>query len=290
MAALNYRHLRYFQVVAHEGNLTRAAQKLNLAQSALSVQIQKLEEQIGHELFERRGRTLVLTEAGRIALDYADEIFRSGDDLLTRLSGLSTNERQALRVGAIATLSRNFQISFLNPVLQRDDVELVIHSGNLRDLLSQLEAHALDVVLCNQAPLRDSKSPWINHLISKQPLSLVGPKAIRKRRLSLEKLLAEYPVVLPGHESGIRPGVDALFERTGIRPVIAAEVDDMAMLRLVAREGMGLAILPPIVVRDELESGLLAELAVLDDVFEEFYAITLKRRFPNPLLKEVLAP
>ena len=286
---LNLHHLRLFWAVARDGTLTGAARVLNLSQSALSSQIKTLEAALGHDLFERRGRGLVLTEAGRIALDYADEIFRSGDDLLTRLSGLSTNERQALRVGAIATLSRNFQISFLNPVLQRDDVELVIHSGNLRDLLSQLEAHALDVVLCNQAPLRDSKSPWINHLISKQPLSLVGPKAIRKRRLSLEKLLAEYPVVLPGHESGIRPGVDALFERTGIRPVIAAEVDDMAMLRLVAREGMGLAILPPIVVRDELESGLLAELAVLDDVFEEFYAITLKRRFPNPLLKEVLA-
>ncbi len=288
MAALNFRHLRYFQIVAHEGNLTRASRTLNLAQSALSVQIRTLEEQIGHDLFERQGRKLVLTEAGRIALDYADEIFRAGDDLVKRLSGVGTKERETLRVGAIATLSRNFQIGFLGPLLSRDDVELAIHSGNLRDLLAQLEAHTLDVVLCNQAPVRDATSPWINHLISKQPLSLVGPKSIKRRRLSLEKLMAEYPLVLPGHESGIRPAVDALLERKGIHAKIAAEVDDMAMLRLVAREGTGLAVIPRIVVKDELENGTLAELAVLENVFEEFYAVTLKRRFPNSLLAEVL--
>src|SRR5690349_6318303 len=116
MSALNYHHLRYFWAVAHDGNLTRTAERLNLTQSALSVQIRKLEERLGHDLFERRGRQLHLTEAGRIALDHADTIFATGDELLGTLQQTG-QPRQALRVGALATLSRNFQVEFLRPLM-----------------------------------------------------------------------------------------------------------------------------------------------------------------------------
>jgi LysR family transcriptional activator of nhaA len=116
MGSLNYNHLRYFWAVAHDGNLTRTAQRLNLTQSALSVQIGKLEDQLGHPLFERRGRQLHLTEAGKIVLDHADAIFATGDEMLGTLRQSGAN-RQALRVGSLATLSRNFQMEFLRPVL-----------------------------------------------------------------------------------------------------------------------------------------------------------------------------
>ncbi len=118
MAELNYNHLRYFWAVAHDGNLTRTAQRLNLSQSALSVQIRNLEQRLGHALFERRGRQLHLTEAGRIALDHADSIFAAGDELIGTLKQAG-RVRQALRVGALATLSRNFQLRFLRPLLGR---------------------------------------------------------------------------------------------------------------------------------------------------------------------------
>ena len=114
MSTLNYNHLRYFWAVAHDGNLTRTAERLNLTQSALSVQIRKLEQRLGHALFERRGRQLHLTEAGQIALDHADAIFATGEELLGTLRG-SGVARQALRVGSLATLSRNFQMEFLPP-------------------------------------------------------------------------------------------------------------------------------------------------------------------------------
>jgi LysR family transcriptional activator of nhaA len=154
MRDLNYNHLRYFWAVAHEGSLTRAAAHMNLSQSALSVQIQKLEHQMGHPLFARVGRKLVLTEAGQIALDYADTVFKAGDELMSILRGRPLATRQVFRVGALTTLSRNFQLEFLRPLVGRSDVELIVRSGNIRDLLAQLEAHAIDVVLANSAAAR----------------------------------------------------------------------------------------------------------------------------------------
>jgi len=288
VAELNFHHLRYFWAVAHNGNLTRAAQRLHVSPSAVSVQIQKLEEQIGHKLFERCGRQLILTEAGSIALDHADAIFDLGEELLGTLGDSGGLERRVLRIGALATLSRNFQIGFLKPLVGREDVELVLRSGAIRDLLQELAAHRLDVVLAHAAPMRDSGTAWVPHLIAQQPVSLVGhPRVIRKGR-RLADILASEPLLLPTIESGIRTGFDALVNRLGIRARIAAEIDDMAMLRLMARESHGLAVVPPIVVKDELAAGELAEIRRLPDLYETFYAITSSRRFPNPLLRELI--
>ena len=121
MAELNYHHLRYFWAVAHEGNLTRAAERLYVSQSAVSVQIKQLERDLGHDLFERQGRRLVLTEAGSIALDYANSVFDLGDELLLTLGSEEGTAHRVLHVGAAATLSRNLQIQFLQPLLGRED-------------------------------------------------------------------------------------------------------------------------------------------------------------------------
>ena len=130
MAQLNLHHLRLFRAVATDGTLTGAAAKLNLSQSALSTQIRTLEAMLGHDLFERRGRNLVLTEAGRIALDYADQIFRASEQLTATFRAVG-EQRKVLRIGALATLSRNFQMKFLEPLIGRDDVEVVLRSGNV---------------------------------------------------------------------------------------------------------------------------------------------------------------
>ncbi|MEM9803572.1 MAG: LysR family transcriptional regulator [Planctomycetota bacterium] len=288
MTALNYHHLRYFWAVAHEGNLTRAAERLHVSQSAVSVQIQKLEQQLGHALFERSGRQLVLTEAGSMALDHADAIFRLGDELVGTLGEGGEEARRVLRVGALATLSRNFQTGFLRPLVGRDDVELVLRSGPLGDLLRDLEAHRIDVLLANVAPLREAQTGWVPHLIDRQPVSLVGRPDRVERDRGLETVLRSEPLLLPAMESSIRTGFDAFVDRLGLRPIIAGEIDDMAMMRLMAREGAGLAVVPPIVVVDELATGALVEVARLPDLEETFYAITPSRRFPNPLVRELL--
>lgn len=288
MRDLNYNHLRYFWAVAHQGSLTKAAEQMNLSQSALSVQIQKLEHQVGHPLFERVGKKLVLTEAGCIALDYADTVFKAGAELISTLHGRPAASRQVLRVGALTTLSRNFQLEFLRPLVGRSDVELIVRSGTMRELLVQIEAHELDVVLANSAARRDARSDLRNHLLNEQPVSLVGRPHPDKRPFRFPDDLRVTPVLLPSLDSDIRVAFDRVLELAGIRPIVLAEVDDMAMLRLLAREREGVTLVPPIVVRDELESGVLVEHCRIPDVTESFYAIVQQRRFPNKLLAELL--
>ncbi len=289
MAELNYHHLRYFWAVAHDGNLTRAAERLNLSQSAVSVQIRTLEEHLGHALFERRGRQLHLTEAGRIALDHADTIFAAGSELVGTLRERGRT-RKAIRIGALATLSRNFHIGFLRPILGRPDVEVVLRSGTTADLLRGLETLNLDVVLINQPPPQDAATPFVSHRLAEETVSLVGTPDRAVEGARLREVLGAQPIILPTLGTTVRIGFDALTDRLGIRPQIAAEVEDMAMMRLLAREGAGLAVLPPIVVQDELGDGRLVEVDRLPGISETFHAITMKRRFPNPLLAELLEP
>ncbi|WP_067562243.1 LysR family transcriptional regulator [Halofilum ochraceum] len=288
MREINYKHLHHFWAVAHEGGLSRAAERLHLSQSVLSVQIRKLEERLGHALFERRGRRLHLTEAGRIALDHADAIFAAGDELVATLAQ-SDGVRRALRIGALSTLSRNFQIGFLRPVLGRSDVEVILRSGGAGELMQALESLQLDVVLVNQAPQADAVTPFVTHRVAEQPLSLVGTADTVTPGMDIAELLRAHAVILPTPENNLRVAFDALVDRLGIRPRIAAEIDDMAMIRLMAREGLGLALVPPIVIKDELASGMLVEAARVPDVTETFYAVTVARRFPNPLVRELLA-
>ncbi|WP_121062476.1 LysR family transcriptional regulator [Chachezhania antarctica] len=280
---LNYRHLRYFQEVALEGNLTRAAARLNLSQSALSTQIRNLEEQLGHVLFDRTGRAMTLTEAGQIALDHAQRIFDVGDDLVATLTA-GGSAKTPLRVGALSTLSRNFQLRFLRPAFA-DGVELVLSSGNSQTLLRALETLALDVVLLTDPPPRESFPDLVAHRIAEQQVGLHG----RPHRLAhdtLTDLLRSQPVILPT-ESSILTGFNSLVARLGVTPRIAATVDDMAMIRLLAREDFGLAVTPAVVLADELAQGVLATAPFQLDVVESFYAVTAPRTFPHPLLRRL---
>jgi LysR family transcriptional activator of nhaA len=285
---LNFHHLRYFHAIAREGSLTRAAKRLNLSQSALSVQLRKLEESLGHPLFDREHKSLVLTEAGKMALDHAESIFRLGDDLVDTLQQRRSDRRLVLRVGAVATLSRNFQMRLLGDLARREDVELVLRSGSLRELLTQMQAHTVDLVLSNQPVRRDMETNWFSHLLAEQSVSLVAAKDKRKREFRFPEDLDGTPVLVPSMESNIRTAFDLVMERYGVRPVIAAEVDDMAMLRLLARESGTLALVPRVVVLDELDSGVLVERHRFPEIREGFYAITPSRKFPNALVKELV--
>ncbi|MGL3606329.1 LysR family transcriptional regulator [Rhizobium sp. G187] len=288
MAALNYNHLRYFWEVAREGNLTRAATRLAVSQSALSTQIKTLEERLGHPLFERLGRQLVLTEAGRLTLDHANAIFAVGEDLVATLKA-GTGQRRLLKVGALATLSRNFQIEFLRPCLGRPDLEIVLSSGSLEELEGRLRRLDLDVVLCNQPPRGPEAIGIVAHRLAEQTISLMAAPQLGCQASSPREALIAHPVILPTGETSIRAEFDALCRRIGVTPSIVAEVDDMAMLRLMAREAIGLAPLPAIVVRDELQAGTLSEIVPLDGISETFFALTVERQFPNRVVDELIA-
>ena len=285
---LNFHHLHYFWAVAKEGNLTRAATHLHVSQSALSAQIRQLEEQLGQPLFARVGRSLQLTEAGQLALGYAESIFASGNELMALMREGRRDERQVLRIGAVATLSRNFQENFLQPLLARDDVELVLHSGNLLELLARLRVHTLDLILSNQRVHASTDNPWRCQRIARQPVSLVGKARPDAKPFRFPQDLADTPLLLPGRDNDIRAAFDLMCEQRGIRYRLRAEVDDMALMRLLARDSDSIALLPSVVVQDELRSGRLVEHGVVPDLYENFYAITVRRHFEPPLLKALL--
>jgi len=286
MSFLNYHHLRYFRAIAQEGNLTRAAEHLSISPSALSIQLSQLEESLGQRLFERMNKRLILTEAGHLALDYAETIFRTGEELYDTLKHRAPKQRQILRIGAVTTLSRNFQLELVRSLLKRSDLELVLRTGALRDLLGMLEAHTIDLVLSNMPVPPDSQMGLQSHLISEQEVILVGHGPDQGFRFP--QSLNGVGIVLPSLESNIRAGFDVLMSQYGIRPQIVAEVSDMAMLRLLAREADAVTLVPRVVVRDELQNGTLIELHRIEQIRESFYAITPSRHFPNALVKEIL--
>lgn len=289
MARLNYNHLYYFWAVAREQHLTRAAERLHVSQSSLSAQIKQLEEQLGQPLFTREGRKLVLTEAGHLAMNYAETIFRAGSEMQAMLRDGQTSQRQVLRLGSVATLSRNFQENLIQPLMGKPDVELVLQSGTLDELTRRLYVHDLDAILSNQAIQGSARTPVRCRRIARQPISLVGPPLGRGKRFRFPEALDQCPLVVPGPSSSIRTGFDLLCEQLQRRPDIIAEVDDMAMMRLLARDTGAIALLPPVVVRDELQNKTLQEYCALPGLFEDFYIITADRRFQNPLLNQLMS-
>ena len=285
MRRLNFHHLHYFWAVAKEGNLTRAAQSLHVAQSALSTQIRALEEQLGHALFIRSGRNLLLTEAGQLVLDYADSIFALGSELQMTLQGALQANRQ-LRIGAVATLSRNFQENLLRPFLGRAELRITLESGSLGELLERLALHNLDVVLTNQAVSSDAQRSWRCRLLDRQSVCLVGPP--RSGSFDLRRDLQQARLIVPGRSSDIRSQFELFCDSQGLQPDICAEVDDMAMLRLLARDSGDMALLPAVVVQDELQSGVLQLYAEIPEIAEQFFAVTLQRQFRLDILDELL--
>lgn len=287
MRRLNFHHLHYFWAVAKEGNLTRAAEALHVSQSALSTQIRVLEEQLGHSLFIRAGRSLQLTEAGRLVLDYAETIFALGSELQTTLQS-ARQASQTLRIGAVATLSRNFQENLLRPFLGRDDLRITLESGSLDELLERLALHKLDVVLTNRAVSADSQHPWQCRLLDRQAVCLIGPPRADAQPFDLRRDLQQARLIVPGRSSDVRSQFEVYCHSHGIAPIICAEVDDMAMLRLLARDSGDLALLPAVVVQDELRSGALQLYAEVPDIAEQFFAVTLQRQFGLGILDDLI--
>lgn len=288
MIQLNYHHLHYFWAVAKDGNLTRTAARLHVSQSALSSQIKALEADLGQALFRREGRSLQITEAGRLALTYAETIFAAGNELSALMKAGEFQSRQVVRIGAVATLSRNFQENFVRPLLKLDSVEIVLQSGTLADLLTRLSVHSLDLVLSNRRVHRDAQNPWQSHRIARQPVSIVGKPRRRKLPFVFPDNLGDYAIVLPSLESEMRARFDLLCEQHRVTYRALAQVDDMAMLRLLARDTDAIALVPTVVVQDELRTGILVEYCVVPQLFEDFYAITVKRHFQSPILRSLL--
>lgn len=285
---LNFRHLFYFWRVARANHLTRAAQELHTSQSSLSAQIHQLEERLGGALFARAGRRLVLTETGHLVLAYAEHIFGLGQEMLGRLQGHSEGVVR-LRIGSVATMSRNYQENLFRSLLSDPAVALTLESGLLEHLLGRLTEHRLDLVLANEPVVADAARPLQSRFLGSQAISLIGPAAQwRGRHLRVPQDLDGLDVALPGPRHAVRTQFDALCEAAEVRPTVRAEVDDMAMLRLIARDSGWLAVMPEVVVQDELRNGLLCTVGQCPQLNEHFYAITTPHRHRIDRLEALL--
>lgn len=293
MGRLNYHHLYYFWQVATVGNLTQVAKNLHISQSALSSQIRHLEDAMDVKLFERRGRALVLTEIGQRTLAYAQDIFTRGQELEALLRQGVQPEVQALRIGVLSTMSRNFIEAFITPLLSNRQIKFSLHTKGLTNLLTGLGKHQFDVVLSNASVSRseDMNSPdeplWQSQLLARQQVSIVGPPDLMPQS-NFPDGYRDFAWVLPANPSEIRTAFDGFCARWLLEPHVQAESDDMAMLRLLARDTGALAVLPRVVVRDEIQQGSLVEYMAIPNLYESFYAITIKRRFSPPAITELL--
>ncbi|KAB2838687.1 LysR family transcriptional regulator [bacterium] len=287
---LNYNHLYYFWVIANEGGIVAAARKLRLAESTLSAQLRYLEESLGHSLFERQHRRLKMTEPGRLVFDYAETIFSAGREMLDVLRHRPGGKRQiVLRLGVLAGLSKNLQLEFLAPFLGREGLRFAVRQGSLPYLVSELANHRLDFFI-SDIPVETNKSRDVfNRVLGTIPVCVVGAKKFLGLRRKFPDSLQGAPLYLPTLESSVRADFDRFLGESGVKPEIRAELDDIALLRVFVLHGQGMAVLPEIGVRGELQRKTLFVIGRPPGLRETIYAVTPRRMRPHPLVAEILS-
>jgi LysR family transcriptional activator of nhaA len=284
VAWLNYHHLLYFYTVAREGSVARASEALRLAQPTLSGQIRKLEHALDEKLFERRGRGLVLTEMGRVAYRYAEEIFSLGDELRDALRGRPGRRPPRLVVGIADALPKLVAHRLLAASrLGERGVQLVLREGKTDDLLAALASQAFDLVITD-APLPSHlKVRAFNHLLGESEVTWFAAPAIARRyRAGFPKSLDGAPLLLPTDNTAMRRALDQWFEQQQIRPRLIAEIEDSALLKVFGQHGAGIFAAPSVVAEDVMSQYGVRALGVASGVRERFYAITVERRIKHP--------
>jgi LysR family transcriptional activator of nhaA len=286
---LNYHHLLYFYTVAREGSLSKASKVLRLAQPTLSGQIRKLEESLDEKLFVRKGRNLVLTDVGRMAYGYADEIFSLGREMMDALRGRPTKRPARLLVGIADVVPKLLCHRLLQTALELDDpVQLVLHEGKTNDLLAALAVQEYDMVLTD-APLGPPvRVKAFNHLLGGCGIGFFAePGLARRHRRGFPKSLDGAPMLLPTPNTALRQSLDTWFESLDVRPTVTAEIEDTALMKVFGQHGLGI-VAAPIVVADEIRRVHGMHLAGrTEEVREHFYAITVERRITHPAVAAI---
>jgi LysR family transcriptional activator of nhaA len=281
---MNYHHLLYFWMVAREGTIQRAAEKLHIGQPAISTQLRSLEESFGQKLFQKSGRNLQLTETGKTVYRYADEIFSLGRELMDTLKGHPAGKPVRFTVGVVDVMPKLMARRLLEPALQlSENLQLVCVEESLEELLSELMLHNLDIVLSDVPVTSAVKVRAYNHLLGDSTVGLFAQKEIaRKYKKTFPESLNGAPFLLPRRTSAVRRAIDTWLEKADIHPRIRAEFDDTALMKAFGQTGEGIfpgtmAISEEICRQHEVE--LIGE---LEGVREQFFAISAERKIKHP--------
>jgi LysR family transcriptional activator of nhaA len=285
---LNYHHLFYFWTVARAGSIARAGEELRLAQPTISNQLKTLEGALGVKLLERQGRRLVLTDAGRTVLRYADDIFRTGRELQLAVKGLPTGQRPRLVVGVADVIPKRVAALLLQPAVDaQPDVALVCREGPLPQLLAALAVHELDVVLADVPAGEEVKVKAFSHRLGSCGLSFFAAPRLAGLKKGFPGSLTGQPILLPSPSTAVRRSLDAWLEGHQVRPVVAGEFDDGALMKAFGEKGLGVFAVPRIIEGEIRRQLGLAVIGRADDVTVAFYAITVERRLRHPAVAAV---
>jgi LysR family transcriptional activator of nhaA len=283
---LNYRHLRYFHAVAHEGSVTAAAEALHVSQPSVSAQIRKLEKSLGHRLFDRSGRSLTLTPEGKVVLSYADEIFRVGRELEETARGHLQGRPLHLAVGLTATIPNLVAYHFLDPAFGLEDpVRMIVREKRTDQLLADLATHDIDLVLAD-APIPPTVSvKAYNHPLGSSPVDIFGPPLLVHGLVDgFPRSVDGQPFLLPAEGYALRRSLDQWFADLGIQPRVAAEIEDNDLINVLAEAGAGMFAAPAIIADDIRVRYAVEPAGRAVGIQESYYAITVERQIRHPAI------
>ncbi|MEL7304394.1 MAG: transcriptional activator NhaR [Myxococcota bacterium] len=282
--ALNYHHLFYFWTVAREGGVSRASEKLNLAPSTVSGQLHQLEDALGHKLVERQGRGIVITDVGRMVLEYADDIFAVGREMLETLRGAEMTRPARVQIGIADVLPKLVARKLLEPVLDlKSEIVLVCKQDDANELLSELALHRLDLVLVDAPVGPHHHVRAYNHLLGETQVELVAiPEMAKSLRDGFPLSLDGAPLLLPGENTSLRQAMRDWFDRHGTRPRVVGEFDDSALLKTFGQHGLGVFAVHSVAADEVCRQYQVERVGVLDGVLERFYAVSVERRIKHP--------
>lgn len=289
--SFNYKHLYYFWVVAKEGGISRAADKLDMAVQTVSAQVRELERSLGYALLKPAGRGLVLTDAGLAAMQQADQIFQLGEDLPTRVRDAVSAPSVRLAVGVCDSLPKLVVHRLMAPALAEPNLRLLCNEGSLDDLLGDLALHRLDVVLSDRPAPANPNIKLYSHNLGSSTLGWYGPAALCKAAAkNFPNSLADVPIVLPTTHTAVRDRIDQWFEQRAIRPRIVGEFADSALLKTFGASGMGVFPASEWVHEDLLAHYAVKRLGACEGISEQFFAIGTEKKVQHPLVQRLLQP
>ena len=283
MRPLNYHHLRYFWTVARLGTIARATEELHLTQPAISAQLRTLEVSLGEQLFTRSGRSLTLTEVGRLVFRYADDIFTTGRELQETLAGHSVGRPARFTVGMVDALPKLLAYRLLEPAMaMAEPIRLVLREDKPDRLLADLAIHALDLVLSDAPVPATVRVRAHSHLLGESGITIFGAPALAAaHRRGFPRSLNGAPFVAPTDNSVLRRSLDAWFAQQGVHPLILAELEDSAVLKVFGQRGLGLFAAPTVLEREIRQQYGVRVVGRIEAVRERFYAITAERKLTH---------
>jgi LysR family transcriptional regulator, transcriptional activator of nhaA len=288
-AGMNYKHLYYFWVVAKEGGMARAADRLGMAVQTVSSQVRLLEQSLGHSLLKPLGRGLTLTEAGQAALTQAEQIFQLGEQLPQRVADAVSGPSMRLAVGMSDGLPKLVVRRLLQPVVHEPQLRLLAHEDRFDNLLAALALHRFDVVLADRVPPPNPNLKLYSHALGASGLSWYGADAFQaKARKNFPRSLAQLPVLLPTAHTASRALIDQWLLKQGITPHIVGEFEDSALLKTFGASGMGVFPAADWVHEDLLKRYSVKRIGGMQGVEQHFFAVGTEKRVAHPLVQRLL--